>query len=402
MKEQTVNFNLQNLKITPELFLLIIPFTFIAGNWYISAAGIIGIFSFVLFRYYRFGDHEFSVPNILPWTLIMLWGLYTFYITPDPLNAVKYYTCTILIPFIIFVLFGNLRFNDKILTYFVDAFLISGFILGAYSFYVFISYGMRADMRVPSLYYDFNIVAAYFMILFMFNLIFILRTENNYKKVFYFITIFFILLGIYLTKTRGVWVSLIISIVIFFIKKPRIIIPVIILFGLLALLFYNIIEERILSVVYFSQDKSSLGRIQAWLSTILIIEKNPFLGYGFDTYHLLKYDVMDNFLVDVPHPHNTYLRSIQESGLIGFILYYYLILKAVFYSFNFGKFVIDKDQLKYLEALQLSLVALLIAFNFEPYLSLFGASTLVIWILVSLTFRIRNNAAQEKMKAQFN
>ncbi|MBK9334932.1 MAG: O-antigen ligase family protein [Ignavibacteria bacterium] len=44
--------------------------------------------------------------------------------------------------------------------------------------------------------------------------------------------------------------------------------------------------------------------------------KNPFFGYGFDTYYLHKYDVFPYYIVDVPHPHNTYLRAIQELGLI--------------------------------------------------------------------------------------
>lgn len=382
--------------LTPELLLLLTPLTFIAGNWYLSALSLLGVLSFMLIRYLRFEDHELTIPNILPWTLILGWGLYVSYITPDPVIAVKYYFGTIIIPFLIFIIFDNLRLNDKFLTHFVDAMLISGTVLGMYSVYIFFSYGMREGMRVPSFWYDFNMVAMYFMILFMFNLSFIMKCRNNSKKIFYFITIFFILLGIYLTKTRGVWLAIIISIAIFVIKRPKIIIPTIFLFGLLTLAFYNIFEDRILSIIYFEQDKSSLGRLQAWASTVLIIMNNPFWGYGFDTYHLYQYDVMSYYIVDVPHPHNTYLRTIQEMGLIGAFIYYYLIIKAVFYSFNFGKYVTDERYIKYLDGLQLSLVALLVAFNFEPYLSLFGGTTIAIWILVALTFRIRKNARLNK------
>lgn len=346
----------------------------------------------MLIRYLRFRDHEFSIPNLIPWSLILGWGLYVCYITPDPVIAVKYYTGTIIIPFLIFIIFDNLRLNDKVLTGFIDAMLAAGAVLGMFSVYIFFKFNMREGMRVPSLWNDFNMVALYFMIAFMFNLSFLLKCRSNRKKLYYIITIFFILLGIYLTKTRGVWLAMIISIAIFVIKRPKIIIPTIILFGLFSLVFYNIIEDRILSVIYFEQDKSSLGRLQAWASTVLLILQNPYWGYGFDTYHLLQYDVMSYYIVDVPHPHNTYLRTIQEMGFIGAILYYYLIIKAVFYSFNFGNYVKDPAYTKYLDGLQLSLVALLVAFNFEPYLSLFGGTTIAIWILVALTFRIRKNA----------
>ncbi len=352
----------------------------------------------MLLRYLRFEDHDFTIPNIIPWIFILGWGLYVCYITPDPVIAVKYYAGTIIMPFLIFIIFDNLRLNDKILTNFIDAMLIAGAILGMYSLFIFFKFGMREGMRIPSLWNDFNMVALYFMIAFMFNLSFILKCRNRRKKIFYFFTIFFILLGIYMTKTRGVWLAMIISIAIFIIKRPKVIIPAILLFGLMTLFFYNIIEDRILSVIYFEQDKSSLGRLQAWASTVLIILKNPYLGYGFDTYHLLQYDVMSYYIVDVPHPHNTYLRTIQEMGLIGAVIYYYLIIKAVFYSFNFRSYVSDPEYLKYLDGLQLSLVALLIAFNFEPYLSLFGCTTIVIWILVAMTFRIRKDAGPAEPK----
>lgn len=384
------------IKITPEFLLLLTPLTFIAGNWYLSAFSLLSVFAFLLIRNLAFRDHKITIPNYITWLLILTWGLYSAYITPKPTVAAKYYVCTIFIPFIIFIIFDNIRLSDKILTRFVDALLLSGLILSLYSMFLFVQYGMKSGIRVPSFWNDYNILAAYLMILFMFNLSFILKTKNSPRKIFYLITIIFILSGIYFTQTRGVWLSLVISLAVFFIKRPKIIIPVAILFGIILLLFYNIIEERILSVIYFEQDKSSLGRMQAWLSSLLIIEKNPLLGFGFDTYYLYRDDVMQYFIVDVPHPHNTYLRSILEMGLIGAVIYYFLIFKAVYYSFNFGNYVSNPAFIKYLDGLQLSFVALIIAFNFEPYLSLFGGSTAAIWILVALTFRIRKEARLEK------
>ena len=350
----------------------------------------------MLIRYFRFEDHEFTIPNIIPWSLMLGWGLYVCYITPDPVIAVKYYTGTILLPFLIFIIFDNLRIDEKFLTNFIDSMIIAAAILGMYSVYIFFKYSMREGMRVPSLWNDFNMVALYFMVAFMFNLIFLIRCRSNSKKIFYIITFIFIILGVYLTKTRGVWLAMIFSIAVFFIKRPKIIIPTLILFGIISLVFYNIIEDRVLSVINFDQDKSSLGRLQAWASTVLLIMKNPYFGYGFDTYHLLQYDVMSYYIVEVPHPHNSYLRSIQEMGLIGALIYYYLMMKALFYSFNLGNYVSDPEYVKFTDALQLCLVAFVVAFNFEPYLSLFGVTTITIWILVAITFRIRKEARLKK------
>lgn len=384
------------IKLTPELLILFTPLTFAAGNWYLSALSLLSVFAFMLIRYFRFEDHEFTIPNIIPWSLMLGWGLYVCYITPDPVIAVKYYTGTILLPFLIFIIFDNLRIDEKFLTNFIDSMIIAAAILGMYSVYIFFKYSMREGMRVPSLWNDFNMVALYFMVAFMFNLIFLIRCRSNSKKIFYIITFIFIILGVYLTKTRGVWLAMIFSIAVFFIKRPKIIIPTLILFGIMSLVFYNIIEDRVLSVINFDQDKSSLGRLQAWASTVLLIMKNPYFGYGFDTYHLLQYDVMSYYIVEVPHPHNSYLRSIQEMGLIGALIYYYLMMKALFYSFNLGNYVSDPEYVKFTDALQLCLVAFVVAFNFEPYLSLFGVTTITIWILVAITFRIRKEARLKK------
>ncbi|HMQ68559.1 MAG TPA: O-antigen ligase family protein [Ignavibacteria bacterium] len=393
MKALTLDkIHADQIKLTPELLLLLTPLTFVAGNWYISAISLLAVLAYMLLRYFRFSDHEFTIPNIIPWMLMLGWGLYVCYITPDPVKAVKYYTGTILLPFLIFIIFDNIRIDKKILTHFIDAMLVSAAVLGMYSVYIFFLYNMRAGMRVPSFWNDFNMVALYFMIAFMFNLTFLLKCKNNSKKIFYIITLIFILLGVYLTKTRGVWLAMIFSFAVFFIKRPKIIIPTLILFGILVLVFFNIIEDRVLSIINFEQDKSSLGRLQAWTSTVMIILKNPFLGYGFDTYYLHQFDVMAYYIVDVPHPHNAYLRTIQEMGLIGTVFYYYLIMKALFYSFNFGNYVSDPEYVKFTDALQLCLVAFLVAFNFEPYLSLFGVTTIAVWTIVALTFRIRKEA----------
>ncbi|MBK8983384.1 MAG: hypothetical protein IPM38_13945 [Ignavibacteria bacterium] len=234
----------EDIKLTPELIIIFTPLTFIAGNWYLSALFILSAFAFLFLRYLSFKDHEISFSQMIPWGLMLLWGLYICYITPDPIKAVKYYTGTMLLPFFIFILFRNLRLDEKTLTRFFDSMLISGAVIGMYSVYIFISYNMRSDMRVPSFWNDFNMVSMYLMILFMFNLSFLIKSRHSNKIYFYLFTITFILLGIYLTKTRGVWLAMIVSIAVFFIRKPKIIIPVFLFFGVIMLLFFNIIENR--------------------------------------------------------------------------------------------------------------------------------------------------------------
>jgi putative inorganic carbon (HCO3(-)) transporter len=337
------------------------------------------------------------VQDFYIWLFLLIWGLYIVAKTPDAGTGIKYYIGTILLPYFLVITFDNFKLNPKFLTRFFDVLFFSGLVLGGFSVYIYIAYNFRAGMRVPSLWNDFNIVSAYFMLLFFFNLSFLINGKKDLKMVYYSITIFFILFGIYLTKTRGVWLSIVIAIVFFFVRRPKIIIPSFILLGLFVAVFYSAVEDRVLSIMYFEQDKSSLGRLQAWYSTVLMIKDNLFFGYGFDTYILYRDEVLPFYIVPVPHPHNTYLRSIQEMGLIGSLVYYYFIFKAFICTFIKNKKTAAYEEYKkYFDALQLSFIGLFVAFMFEPYLSLFGGIALMIWILVALSFRLNkevNNAA---------
>jgi hypothetical protein len=202
LRELTLNnTGLDEIKMTPEQLLIFVPLTFVAGNWYISSIALISVFIFMTFRYLRFKDHEIIFPEIIPWLLILLWGIYIMYITPKPEVAVKYYTATLLIPFLIFVLFNNLRLTERALNSFINIMLLSGVIISCYSIYLFYSLGMRDELRIPSFWNDFNMTSFYLMILFMFNLSFIINSKSTRNKFFYYASRILILKGIYLKKS---------------------------------------------------------------------------------------------------------------------------------------------------------------------------------------------------------
>jgi len=323
------------------------------------------------------------------WVLLLLWNIYVGLKTHGFRIAFDYYTGTVLIPFFIFFIIVNVKFDKDKLTKLFDLFLFSGVVLGAYSIMLFVGSGFNLKLRIPSLWENFNIVSAYFMILFLLNLTFLINRNTFQKKIIYTISLVIILFGMFLTQTRGVWLATVLAIVFFFFKKPKVIVPAVFVLGTLVLLFFNVINDRLLSVKNFGNDVSSLGRLQAWLSSIILIKNNFLIGYGFDSYLSLRDSVFGFYFVELPHSHNTYLRMILESGFIGFAIYFSFMIAAFVFTFSLSRKPEFAEYKPFIDGFQLILFALFIAFNFEPYFSLYGVSTIVIWVIISFVFKFR-------------
>src|SRR5690606_2526771 len=150
--------------------------------------------------------------------------------SPILYSGVMYYLGTIIIPFVIFFIVLNLDLTKEYLDKFFSLMFIAGSVLGLYSFYIFSSSGFNFLMRIPSLWDDFNIMSTFLMIVSMFNLSMIINRPRSNRIVFYVTTLAFTYLGILLAQTRGVWLAILVSILIYIIKKPRIIIPTLFLF----------------------------------------------------------------------------------------------------------------------------------------------------------------------------
>jgi putative inorganic carbon (HCO3(-)) transporter len=245
-------------------------------------------------------------------------------------------------------------------------------------------------LRISGLWPDVNILALYFTVLFFFNLTFLVNENNN--KLFYFrvISMFILAFGIFLTQTRGAWLAVVISVVIFIIKKPKIIFPTLFVIALFLILFFDVIETRYITFINFTTDASAIGRYQAWYATYLMLSENLLWGWGFDGFLYNKDAFYSGFILFLPHSHNTYLRVILEMGLIGAIFYFILFFKALIISYTFK---INNNKYKflkqYIDGLQLSFVAFLVMFMFEPFFSLYSNASIIIWTFISLSICLK-------------
>lgn len=128
---------------------------------------------------------------------------------------------------------------------------------------------------------------------------------------------------------RGPWAGVLVSIVVYFlIHKPRAILPVIVLAALLAATVTPI-RDRILSAPehFFI----SGGRSEIWDIGAELITTYP-LGIGFRNSPILR-QFSEAIPENLRHFHSNPINLLVESGVIGFLIFYwwiYLVLKEAF------------------------------------------------------------------------
>lgn len=385
--------------INLDIIFLSFPLAFIYGRWYVTSILVFILFYFFIFDKFENGSRIF-IKRKIALTLMLAAGIIATIKAPTLGLGVSYFIGTIVIPIFIFITITNIKISYNLINNFIKLNIVAGIILGSFSIFIVSIIG-SVNVRLPSLWEDFNILAAYYMITFFFILASMIHSNSVKQLLLYSISVIPILLGLFLTQTRGVWLSLLIGVAFYILKRPKVLLPASVLIIPIMFIFYSIVLDRFLSVKNFGSDGSALGRIQAWVSSVIIIKNNWLLGVGFDSYRFMRDSVFDTYIVDVLHSHNTYLRLWLEMGIIGFLPYISFLFLALFYTFKLTKYYKkDKNMLKVIEPIQLSFIGLLAAFMFEPYFSLYGNSTIIIWFLISIVFNYYGN--MKKLNSSLN
>jgi putative inorganic carbon (hco3(-)) transporter len=384
----------KNIPFSIEYLIIFLPLFTIYGSYYNTLLLFLYIFlSFILFVIINLMYNNFNIifPKFFVWIPLLFWNFHSMLKSPVLGDGIYYYIGTVIVPFLLFIIISNIVPTERFISKVFDMIIISGVISSLYSIYTFLNMDYDPKFKIGGLWESQNIFSMYLMIIFLFNLSFVInksKRKNLFLYLFSLITIFF---AIILSQTRGVWLAIIISILFYFIKRPKVIFPFLIILGIMMLSFFGIFKERFFSVIYFTKDVSSLGRLQGWISSIILIKDNILLGYGYDSYIYLRDNVLPFYFVEVIHSHNTYLRMWLENGLIGFVLYFSIFATAIIYSFKNRKNKVFLNYYKvYIDGFQMSFIGLLVVFFFEPYLSMFDNSTLFIWIFISLMYSIQN------------
>ncbi|MFC1677019.1 O-antigen ligase family protein [Planctomycetota bacterium] len=173
-----------------------------------------------------------------------------------------------------------------------------------------------------------NYFAAYLIIAFGISIAF--YSASLHKKYFWGICSLLIVIGVIGTFSRSGFLSTVFVLGLFLIRKNiRAIIPagIIVGLGFMTLQFLPGIQERILGI-HFVVEQGASGRFDLWKQAISMFFKSPIWGNGLGSY----------FSVYGKVTHNTYVQLLAETGVIGAVLYCFVIFLALRNCYNVKKY----------------------------------------------------------------
>lgn len=211
----------------------------------------------------------------------------------------------------------------RILLLDIASFLVIIFcILGIFQFLV---YGIRARATL----YRPNSLGM-FMIFVLPFIIAGVREEKGKRFAFYAIALISGLTALGLTFSRGAWLGFAGSIIFFFLfyrnnKYLKYILIVSVILLLVIALTVPLLEAKIVSI--FTTDSSSnTKRLFLWQAAIKAVSLRPLTGYGVGTFpDVYKWFKPEGAELYAWYPHNIYLHILTDLGLIGLLVFAYLV-----------------------------------------------------------------------------
>ena len=373
-----------------ELFIL---FRLWGFNWYLMDIILVLIYLSVFFRFF-YGEFSFKLNPIANWLIIFFFtcffsvfiGIKNGYATQAVLFDLRvflYYS--IFFPTVLILHdFSKLKkifyfiLSVGTIKCLVDSFL-SIFILPGSFDNVSLSFLPFARLTGYSeIIYPLTLISALSYFLFQ---------KQIEKKIIIIPSILISIIALYLSYTRGSWVSAILAIILLFILLIRSkvviinwrimsLISVTIFSILLLLTFFNIISldiflGRLTSITLEKIDISNLGRLVEYVTAIEAFLSNPITGAGFGL--MFNYFSPGIGYLSTIYCHNSYLYILSKMGLIGFIPFLFLLL----YSIRVGIRILNS---------KLSLEEICIAFSFIMMLLFLIIKSFTTWHLNTVTF----------------
>ncbi len=209
--------------------------------------------------------------------------------------------------------------------------------------------------------------------------------EKNFSKFLIFFTIILLLL----TFSRGGWLALLVFFTIFsLLKAPKLLFATL---GIGVVLFFTsqAIHERIEDIYNPPADSSIRWRAQQWRDAIVAWQLSPIYGFGAGT-EIQIHEQEHGFHAGNPYTHNDFIKSLQETGLIGFALFTLLIFVTVFSLIKQYRNLSDDDEKLFVLIVLLFFISEII-FGMSSNIWRGTAVEWLIWTLVASALSIQKN-----------
>ena len=374
--------NLKEKKIFPNIicFVVALPGLFLLINEYplfaiISnlAVVILGIF-FLCYKRYITADH-YSVLGVL--SVLYLYFILSYFISGQPLNgffAYKFlrYDGSFFFGYILFfalaIPFLNYRKTADI--YFkILFFTFSAFALFAIFMYLRNDFSILFNLQNSEKNFivfnaAHNATGSVYSLVSIFLLAFFLRERNKKFKTVYIIMLILCLAGLFLTRSRGSYISFVVGAIaalwIYFRSFKKFLISLLIMVAaLIPIIFISGAYKRILQIFDFKEFNIS-WRMILFERAMYMFKQSPIFGIGFGRFNDISFPDMTNnfsfnnmhiflgypkivsffmegnFASNASHAHNSYANFLAETGIVGLglvILFWILCFRVILRSY---------------------------------------------------------------------
>ncbi len=257
--------------------------------------------------------------------------------------------------------------------------------------------------RVVSLFDNSNVLAFYLVMVFPFALDLILRSRNKSERFLARFSAASIVLCVIFTWSRGAWLGLIVSAIVYMLIKTRKIIKALFAFcfaiPILAIVLPPNIIRRFMSIGDLA-DSSTYYRVLTWRGSLDAISDNLFVGYGYGSpaferaYPGYAYSGIEA----AEHTHSLYLQILFGVGILGFAAFFIVLLFFAQKNLEFFKKTELRGQSNVAAAAFVSFVASLVMGMFD-YIWYNNRILFLFWAIMGIASSvIRINDDLEKRK----
>ena len=272
---------------------------------------------------------------IIAFAFILTFSAVTSYTPVRSLQIVLVYNVFIMSYFLI----TNTITSTKQIYSLLSVTLFSALIVGFYGIYQYI-FGFEEGLtwidsemfsdietRVVSTFENPNVLGEYLLLMIPIAFAFIWKAPKISNRFLHLILVGVLTVCMIFTYSRGNWIGLIIAVILFFAFYDRKFLWYGIIVLLLSPLFLpeNIIN-RIMSIGN-TADTSTSYRLNIWLGTLKMLNDYWITGIGLgeEAFRMI-YGRYAYASINAPHPHNLYLLLITENGILGLVIFLWIII----------------------------------------------------------------------------
>lgn len=264
--------------------------------------------------------------------------------------------------------------------------------------------------RVGSLFENPNMLGAYLVIVFPFVLAQMIVSKKKRSKMLYLFCVLSVLVCTVMTWTRGAWLGIIISAVVFVIVYDLRTVWILAAGAASAPLWLQLIPDniakRFLSIIEMS-DSSVIYRFNTWRGVLNMISDNLFggIGVGEDAFRAVFpiYSVAGT--ETVMHSHSLFLEILVEFGIVGALIFTVIMIMYVQKCFVGIKIRSRESKSRVMIAAGLSGICGALVMGMTDHIWYNYRVFLVFWAVAGLTMalvRINENENDKKNAAALN